>query len=85
MKHMENIHEEMVSRQQKGVVLGLIQELQQYMMSINSGRTDCSMYNSDTLESIETLVMSDKMQLHDAIKKVCAFAKLKLDMNLSEK
>ena len=54
-------------------------------MSINSGRTDSSMYNSDTLENVETLVSSGKLDLTDAIKKICLFAKHKLDMNLSEK
>ena len=50
---------------------GLIRQLQQYMMSINSGTTDNSMLNSDKLDSLSYLVVHQKISTHDAINSLC--------------
>ena len=41
------IYKGFLATKQSQILLNLIRELQQYMLSINSGKTDVSMINSD--------------------------------------
>jgi hypothetical protein len=52
----ENIHKKIIELKKQEIILSLVRELQQYMLSINSGTTDCSMLNSDQLENLALMI-----------------------------
>ena len=71
----QKVYQFMVEQTQRQVLKGLIRQLQQYMMSINSGTTDNSMWNSDNLDSLSHLVGQSKISTSDAVAALCEQAK----------
>lgn len=44
------------------------------MLSINSGKTDASMINSDLLDDLEGMIQKSKISHQKAVKIICDFA-----------
>lgn len=71
--------------QTKELVLGMLRELQQYMLCHHSGTTDSSTMHSATLDSIEHDVVNGQVSVEEALKSVVHFARNNLDLELSDK
>lgn len=69
------IYDQIIKERQFAMVSGLIRELQQHMLSINSGTTENSMVNSDNMDELQFLLNEGKIDLFTSIDVLCGFAK----------
>ena len=60
----------LLEHQRRQLLLSLIRQLQQYMLSLNSGTTDASYANSESLDSLYDRVAGGQAPWEDALKAV---------------
>ena len=73
-KDQGRLVELIVSASAKKLILDLIQELQQYILTYQSGTTDASSAQSDTLEVIENGLESGQLSIQESLRQVVELA-----------
>ena len=73
-KDQGRLVELIVSASAKKLILDLIQELQQYILTYQSGTTDASSAQSDTLEVIENGLESGQLSVQESLRQVVELA-----------
>lgn len=81
----EEVYQHFIQMKQTKILNVLIRELQQYMMSMNSGTTDSSMLNSDNLDKLSAMLNAKKISFEDTTKAICDFAHNSFDIKLDYK
>lgn len=75
---------EIVDRQTRQLVVGLVRELQRYMMNHCTGTTDSSQFQSSMLDDLEKEAEASEIVIEKTLRKVIDFASSSFQLDISE-